>query len=167
MKKFLMLCSCVLLLCGCTKSNIVTGQGPAVPEFETKEGIVLDWGQIGDELDAAFTENEDYPMGVSVNYAMDPETKTLDLTLLVEDETTAEDAVLYANAVVRGLNDEVATQDFSYETSSEESYGGFFKEYTINLIVMPNGSQSNESRWLVNMTIPAGSDEKIVAVEGK
>lgn len=165
MKKLLLICSFIFLLSGCTKSNIVTGQGPAVPEFETKEGIVLNWDQIGNNLDEIFTETEDYPMGVSVNYSIDPENKVLDLTLLVEDNSTPEEAVEYATAVMKGMNDEVATQDFNYTMSSSESYGGFFKEFTTNLIVMPNGSQSNEGRWLVDMTIEAGSDAPVVPVE--
>lgn len=165
-KKMLIICGiAAMLLAGCTKSNIVTG-GPAEPVFETREGIVLDWKQIGDDLDENFLNNEDYPMAVSINYNVDPDKKTMDLTLMVHAGTTPDEAVSFANAVVRAVNDEAAIQDFSFEESSEESYGGFFKENTLNLLVMPDGMMTDPSVWLVNMTIPAGSDEAIVPVEG-
>ena len=67
---------------------------------------------------------------------------------------------------MRTINDEAAVQDFSIETSTEDSYGGFFQDYTLNLIVMPDGMMTDKSVWLVNMTIPAGSNEAIVPVEG-
>lgn len=155
----------MLLLAGCTKSNIVSG-GPAEPVFETQDGIVLDWGQIGDDLDAEFLNNEDYPMAVSINYSVQPDQSMMDMTLMVKAGTTPEEAVTFANAVVRAVSDEAATQDFSFEASTEDSYGGYFKENALNLVVMPDGMMTDQSVWLVNMTIPAGSDEKIVPVEG-
>ena len=165
-KKVLIICGITaMLLAGCTKSNIVTG-GPAEPVFETQEGIVLDWGQIGDDLDEEYLNNEDYPKAVSVNYSVDPDKKTIDLTLMMNVGATPEEAVAFANAVVRTINDEAAVQDFSIETSTEDSYGGFFQDYTLNLIVMPDGMMTDKSVWLVNMTIPAGSNEAIVPVEG-
>lgn len=165
-KKMLIICGITaMLLAGCTKSNIVTG-GPVEPVFETQDGIVLDWGQIGDDLDEEFLDNEDYPQAVSVNYSVNPDTLTMDLTLMVHAGTTPDDAVAFADAVVRMVNDEATTQDFSIEASTEDSYGGFFQDYSLNLIVMPDGMMEDQSVWLVNMAIPAGSNEAIVPVEG-
>lgn len=163
----LMICAVsAMLLTGCTKSNILANGGPAEPVFETQQGIVLDWTQIGNDMDDEFVDNEEYPMALSVNYNVDREKKTIDLTLLVKAGTTPEEAVTFADAAVRYLNDEAAIQDFSYERSSETSYGGFFKDYDLNLIVMPDYTMKEEQYWLVDMDIPKGSDEKIVAKEG-
>ena len=57
-------------------------------------------------------------------------------------------------------------QDFSYEKSSNTSYGGFFKIYDLHLIVMPDYTMKDKKYWLVDMDIPKGSDEKIVPKEG-
>ena len=57
-------------------------------------------------------------------------------------------------------------QDFSYEKSSNTSYGGFFKNYDLHLIVMPDYTMKEEEYWLVDLDIPKGSDEKIVPKEG-
>jgi len=165
--KALLICAMsVMLLTGCTESHILSSGGPAEPVFETQQGIVLDWVQIGNDMDEEFVDNEEYPMALSVNYKAEPKTKSIDLTLIVKDGTTPEEAVVFANAAVRHLGDEVAMQDFSYEKSSDTSYGGFFKDYDMHLIVMPDYKMNEQQYWLVDMDIPKGSDEKIVPKEG-
>ncbi len=165
-KVFVICAMSALLLTGCTESHILSSGGPAEPVFETQQGIVLDWTQIGNDMDEEFVDNEEYPMALSVNYSLDPEKKAIDLTLMVKDGTSPEEAVEFANAAVRYLNDEAAMQDFSFEKSSDTSYGGFFKDYDLHLIVMPDYTMKEEKYWLVDMDIPKGSDEKIVPKEG-
>jgi hypothetical protein len=168
--KALMICAMsAMLLTGCTESHILSSGGPAEPVFETQQGIVLDWDQIGSDMDDEFVDNEEYPMALSINYMVDkedPEKKRIDLTLIVKEGTTPEEAVVFANAAVRYINDEAAMQDFSFEKSSATSYGGFFKEYDMHLIVMPDYAMNEKKYWLVDMDIPKGSDKKIVPKEG-
>lgn len=168
-KKVLMICAVTALavaLAGCTQKNIVKGTAPAEPVFETQKGIVLDWRQIGDDLDDEFLNNEEYPMAVSVNYSVDLPNKAMELTLMVHAGTTKEEAVTFAKAAVRAVNDEAATQDFSIAKSSDTSYGGFFQENTLLLKVIPDGLMTDKGVWLVDMTIPAGSNKAIVPMEG-
>lgn len=155
-----------MLLTGCTKSNILASGGPAEPVFETQKGIQLDWTQINTDIDEEFVENEQYPMALSVNYDLDKEKKTMNMTLMVKHGTTPDQAVEFANAAVKFLNDEVATQDFSYEKSSDTSFGSFFKEYDLKLIVMPDYTMKENKYWLVDMDIPKGSNQTIVPKEG-
>lgn len=165
--KTLMICAItVILLTGCTERNILSSKGPAEPVFETQQGIILDWNQIWDDMDDQFLDNEEYPMALSLNYALSPDEQSIDMTLIVKEGTTPEEAVAFANAAVRYLNDEAAMQDFSYEKSSETSYGGFFKTHDLHLIVMPDYTMNKKEYWLVDMKIPKGSDEKIVPKEG-
>ncbi|WP_460645513.1 hypothetical protein [Lacrimispora brassicae] len=165
--KALIICAMsAMLLTGCTESHILASGGPAEPVFETQQGIVLDWTQIGNDMDDEFVDNEEYPMALSVNYSVDNENKSIDLTLIVKEGTTPQEAVTFADAAVRFLNDEASMQDFSYEKSSNTSYGGFFKNYDLHLIVMPDYTMKEEEYWLVDMDIPKGSDEKIVPKEG-
>lgn len=165
-KAFMICAVSAILLTGCTKSNILSSGGPAEPVFETQQGIVLDWTQIGNDMDEEFVDNDQYPMALSVNYSVDNEKKTIDLTLMVRHGATPEEAVEFANAAVRFLNDEAATQDFSYERSSETSYGGFFKDYDLKLLVIPDNTMTQQEYWLVDMEIPKGSDKTIEAKEG-
>lgn len=155
-----------LLLSGCMGKRILTEGSSANPVFEVQEGIVLDWSQIGSDMDAEFENNEEYPEALSVNYMVDQEGKSIDLTLIVKQGATPEAAVAFANAAVRYLNDEAALQDFSYEMSGESSYGGFFKEYDLKLIVLPDSTMERQEFWLVDMQIPKGSDTPITAKEG-
>jgi len=165
--KALMICAMsVLLLTGCTEKHILNSTGPAEPVFETQQGIVLDWDQIGNDMDEEFVNNEEYPMALSVNYSVDQKNKKIDLTLIVKDGTTPDEAVVFANAAVRYIGDEAAMQDFSFEKSSDTSYGGFFEDYDLHVIVMPDYRMKEEQYWLVDMDIPKGSDEKIVPKEG-
>lgn len=165
--KALMICvMSVMLLTGCTEKHILNSTGPAEPVFETQQGIVLDWDQIGNDMDEEFVNNEKYPMALSVNYSVDQKNKNIDLTLIVKDGTTPDEAVVFANAAVRYIGDEAAMQDFSFEKSSDTSYGGFFKDYDLHVIVMPDYRMKEEQYWLVDMDIPKGSDEKIVPKEG-
>ncbi|ADL03136.1 hypothetical protein [Lacrimispora saccharolytica] len=165
--KALIICAMsAMLLTGCTESHILASGGPAEPVFETQQGIVLDWTQIGNDMDDEFVDNEEYPMALSVNYSVDNENKSIDLTLIVKEGTTPEEAVTFADVAVRFLNDEASMQDFSYEKSSNTSYGGFFKIYDLHLIVMPDYTMKDKKYWLVDMDIPKGSDEKIVPKEG-
>lgn len=165
-KVFLICAITAMLLAGCTPSNIVQPTGPVKPDFETKKGIVLDWGQIGDDLDKQFLNNEEYPMATSINYSVDQDKKNLQLTLMVHAGTTQEQAVTFATAVVKAVNDEAAIQDFSFANSTDQSYGGFFQEYSALVRVIPDGLMNDKSIWLVDMEIPAGSDKPIVAIEG-
>ncbi len=165
-KAFMICAMSALLLTGCTKSNILSSGAPAEPVFETQQGIVLDWTQIGNDMDEEFVSNEQYPMAISVNYSVDSEKKSMDLTLIVNHGTTPEEAVEFGNAAVKFLNDEAATQDFSYERSSETSYGGFFKDYDLRLLVIPDNTMAQQQYWLVDMEIPKGSDKTIEAKEG-
>lgn len=165
-KTIMMFAVSAMLLTGCTKSNILASGGPAEPVFETQKGIVLDWTQINTDIDDEFTENEQYPMALSVNYDLDKEKKAMNMTLMVKHGTTPEQAVEFANAAVKFLNDEVATQDFSYERSSDTSFGSFFKEYDLKLIVMPDYTMKENKYWLVDMDIPKGSNQTIVPKEG-
>ena len=165
--KALIICAMsAMLLTGCTESHILASGGPAEPVFETQQGIVLDWTQIGNDMDDEFVDNEEYPMALSVNYSVDNENKSIDLTLIVKEGTTPEEAVTFADVAVRFLNDEASMQDFSYEKSSNTSYGGFFKIYDLHLIVMPDYTMKDKKYWLGDMDIPKGSDEKIVPKEG-
>ena len=87
--KALIICAMsAMLLTGCTESHILASGGPAEPVFETQQGIVLDWTQIGNDMDDEFVDNEEYPMALSVNYSVDNENKSIDLTLIVKQGTT-------------------------------------------------------------------------------
>lgn len=167
-RKLLVLMGCTVLLCGCTKSNIVQPEvadetivGES-PDMEIKDDVVLDWSQIGNEMDELFTDQSAYPMSLSVNYSLDEANKLFMLTLMVKESTDAEEACTYAEEVIKGLNDVIAQQDFSVERSSIESFGGFFEIYDLKLLVIPDNPYKSSDQYLVDQVVPAGEYQQIV-----
>lgn len=170
LKRILLLLGCAVLLSGCTKSQIVAPEeGTRVvdrPNFENKGEVQLDWEQIGEELDAFYTDEEIYPMCSgedAVNFDIDLEQKLVNFNLFVKADTTKEDAILYATTVIKGMNDAVAVQDSNVERSSETSYGSYFKDKTVTISVIAGTPLSSEEKRLVDQTIEPGSNTPIQA----
>ncbi|MGI5946844.1 MAG: hypothetical protein ACOX8K_05505 [Lachnospiraceae bacterium] len=166
-KKMLAVMGCAaMLLSGCTQSNIVTPSGEAAaPDFSIKEDVQIVWEQVYEDLGESFMESEDYPNLEQIGFNVNEEEKMVNLEVLVSEETTKEEAVSYATALVKAINDEVQIQSAYYEASSEESYGGFFKEYGFHAVVAPIQSPEDESTYLVNDTVAAGEERAIQATE--
>ena len=80
----------------------------------------------------------------------------------IKNEATEEDGVRYANELIRAFNDACADQDFSIARSSEESYGGLYQKYAVNIQVFREEDILAPELYLVSMTIPAGSNEAVV-----
>ena len=164
----------VAALSGCTKSNIVTPdtrveQGAQSPDFETKEDIEIDWddalASLRDEFIEPYGTYGDYVMDMRLNYDVDSE--TVNVILPVTGKTTSEIAVSYGEDVLRFLGDEMATQDFSYEPSSEDEdtiyYGSFFDTHNAKVQVFVYNEEGNEDAYLVNDTIKAGEQRALQA----
>lgn len=169
-KRILLLLGCAVLLSGCTKSQIVAPEDGTravdKPDFETKADVQLDWEQIGEDLDSIYTDEGSYPMCSgedAVNFDIDQENKIVNINLFVKPEATKEDAVAYATAVIKGMNDEIAVQDFSVEKASETSYGSYYKDKTVNITVIAGTPMSGGDLYLVEQTIEPGSDAPIQA----
>ena len=95
-------------------------------------------------------------MGVEIGAVIDPGNKYAQLTIQVKEDTDPDDAVAYAMEVAKGLNDEVATQDFKYERSSEKSFGGFLKDYTLQVMVYPEGQYFEDDKCIMDITVRPG-----------
>lgn len=163
MKKLVItLLSCTLLLCGCTQSNIVASEGDRVPDTEIKGGIEIEWGQVWDDLDAQFLDKELYPFSESVNCNVVDEENRIDVVLLVNEEITPEQAGEYATAVLKGLNDSVATQDFSFNVSDDEFYGDFVSNNDVTVLVAPALTFEDSSTYILQDTIKADEEYRPV-----
>lgn len=162
---------CAAILCGCTQSNIVsptggTVEGPVVPDVETKDNVEIDWSEVQQALRDEFIEPYatfgDYVMDLKIEY--DGASKTLTLLLPVNAKTTDEIAVAYGEAVLKMCGDELATQDFSYTPSDEDTlyYGSFFDENNAKVQIFPFNTQDDESTYYVNDTVKAGEQRALV-----
>lgn len=143
---------------GCTKSNIVAPEESLrlEPETEILDNIQLDWEEIGTEVENTFENPELYPICDSVNYRYVPELNHFQLTITVKEDAELKDISEYTSAVIKGINDMIAVQDFSYARSSATSFGGFFEENDLQLMVIPGDMYTPEEQYILNTTIPKG-----------
>jgi hypothetical protein len=127
-------------LCGCTKSNIVhvdegVAQTDASPDFDVYNYVEIDTDQLTEDVNDVGLDPENYPMASSIEFQVDLEEEIVNMKVVVKDDTSDEDASWYAGEAIKVLNDQVASQDFSYAESDEEYFGGLYQDATINLSV--------------------------------
>ena len=124
MKRWILfMASVCLLLCGCTKSNIVYGDNKKYDDqYQSVDGIV--WEQVWQDFSDTYADQDLFPFAVSVNGGIYPEENMARFYLLVNGDVSDKEAAEYATKVLKGFNDLIAIQNSSYASSSEESYGG-------------------------------------------
>lgn len=156
----------VLFTAGCTESNILKPEnGRPQPDFTIVTDVKLDWNQISEDVDSYYEGmEEEYPGLLTFNYAHKDEEKLVTAQLFVDDTVDGEDAAAYATDLIRYINDAICIQNNSLAFSTNDTYGGFFDDYSFQVQVMPDATQDDESTWLVNMTVEAGSNAPIVPV---
>lgn len=75
---------------------------------------------------------------------------------VVADDLPADEILMYAEDLIKGFNDTVATQDFSIERSTKDSYGGLWKNYSLSFSIVPESSQDDEESWFMSASFGAG-----------
>lgn len=156
MKRWILLiASACLLLCGCTKSNIVRGDNKKYDDvYEPVDGIV--WQQLWKDINEIYADQDLYPFAVSVSGGVYPEEDMVRLYLLVNDEISQKEAADYATKVAKGFNDLIAEQNSDYSPSEEESYGGYLSQYKLYVMVGPDATKDDPDTWILEDIIPAG-----------
>lgn len=156
MKRWMILMASVcLLLCGCTKSNIVYGDNNKYGDRpQPVDGIV--WEQVWEDLKDIYEDPDAYPFVASVNAGVYPEENMVKFYLLMNTDISDEEASAYATKVVKGFNDLIAMQNSSYAASSEESYGGYLAQYGIYVMVGPDETKDDPDTWIIEDLIPQG-----------
>ena len=72
-RALLVACGCMLLLSGCTKSNIVQPDASEAeePDFNVYNNIELDMDQFHEEVNEICLDEDDYPMADSIDFTID------------------------------------------------------------------------------------------------
>ena len=171
MRKILVLLACAAVLSGCApKSNIVSpdsteGTVAGQPDFDAKDDVEIDWEQAKVDAEDIFTDTKEYPYSVDFHLLLQPEQKEIMLVWVVKDDLPSNQIAKYSEALVKGFNDMVATQDFSIERSSDTSYGGLWKTYGLSYGLAPESTQDDEDTWFISGSYPAGTDFKLPSAE--
>lgn len=158
MKKIAMiLLASMLILSGCTESNIVSGgSNQDYSDLPQPVGGIV-WEQLWEDWDEAYTDQDVYPFSETVNGGVYEDENAMKFYLLLNQEISKEEAAEYATTVIKGLGDLIAEQNPDYTKSGEDSYGSFIDQYEIYVMVAPDDTKSDEESWILEDTIPAGS----------
>lgn len=175
LKRMAVLSLIVLALGGCTKSSISTEAPVAAGEEfdpakmnqeeeetlpreqnflieeETEPGPMYEWEQVQDEIDGLFTDTDSYPQTVKMEFSVDEDAMSINLTWILKNGTDEDTAMEYAADMVQKFNDIVAVQDTTIEASSEESFGSLWDTFALNVQVGTEGGQ-----WLIDKNYEAG-----------
>jgi len=150
----------IAMLAGCVQREIVVNSVQSVPDMEIKEGIVIDWEQVMEDCEATLNQDE-YPEGQYLDFAVDEENNVTKIIWPLKHGVSPETCVEYAAAYARAFNDVIATQDFGYALSTEDSYGGYWDKHDMDVQVYDETTIMEPSQYYVNQIIPAGSNEPI------
>lgn len=153
-KTLVLAAGCMALLCGCTKSNIVQPEGTEGPDFNMYNNIVIDEDQLHEDVDDIYLDPVDYPMGVAIDFKLNLDEEYVDVIVVVKDGTSPEDTAYFADVAIKGINDQVAVQDFSYGESDTDTFGGLYQDNVINLKVYTESEYEAEGEPLYETQIP-------------
>ncbi len=159
MRKLFLLIACMVFLSGCTQSNIVQPDSEtkiADPDFDVREGIEIDWTQVSTDAEENFEDQNAFPYARNFQFYLEPNKKEIMLMWVVADDLPGDEILHYAEDLIKGFNDTVATQDFSIERSTKNSYGGLWKNYSLSFSIVPESSQDDEESWFMSASFGAG-----------
>ena len=167
-KMLVVVMGAVLLCSGCDMertSVLAQSEGERQPHFETSDNIEYDWDQAQSDC-YDMLPTDDYPLLSDVgalDSAVHEDTKTVQIIISLKSEASEEDAIAYATAYIKAYNDVMHDQDFSIGLSTNDSYGSFWDEYSIEVQAYREGDILDESKYLIYKIIAAGSNEPLTA----
>lgn len=150
----------------CANSDIVSKEDMVKkevnqPVFETQKNITLDWNQIRDDAEEQFNDKTLYPMSDYIDMAFKSDENKVLLIWSLSNDISDDEALVYGNEYIRAINDYAATQDFSIRKSSEDSYGGFFDKYDLEIQLFRADDIMEPSKYIVNQVINAGTNTNL------
>lgn len=144
-------------LTGCVEQTPVSGMAP---DMSKKENVQLDFVQLHNDALEAFGDEDENPYRyiTDVNVSGDNGTKTIDIKATCFPDTGVTEAEQFATAIIRRVNDSACIQSSEFELSNQESFGTLWTKYTLNIQIIPVGSEDDPEAYLVNESIAPGEE---------
>lgn len=137
-----------------TSTNEVTST-VALPTFN------VDWDTcIAHTKEYSLMVPENYPYVKDVHIEVNDDKKEIIFMAILSDSTDPEDALDYADLMIRQLNMWARMQDESIASSTKDSYGGLYDVYSIRIGIAPLSQSQNQSKWFVSDYINKGLHTK-------
>lgn len=153
-KNLMMVLGCAVMLCGCTKSNIVKPDETQGPDFNIYMDVELDMDQLHDDVEDIYLDESEYPMASAIDFELNLDEGYVDVNVVVKDGTTPEDAAYFADVALKGINDQVAIQDFSYGESDEDTFGGLYQDNEIHLKIYEESAYESDGEPMYETIVP-------------
>lgn len=127
---------------------------------ETEDTSLYDWDQVRDQAEALFTDKSVFPQSVKMDFTADESKMSVELTWVLLNGTSKEDAEEYATMLVRQFNDIVAVQSTDLENASDDSFGGLWDQFSLSVKV-----GTEDGKWLVDKSYKAGEKIDLAQLE--
>lgn len=134
-------------------------KAPLVEE-DAEEETRFDWEQVAGEAADLFEDEYFYPNTVKMEYEADEDAQTIDLTWVLKNGTSEDEAMEYAVELVQSFNDLLAVQVTDVEFSTLDSFGGIWEEYALTVKV-----GTEDGTWLIDKSYAAGDAIDLVLPE--
>lgn len=178
MKKKLILLVALMLMVSSTGCNQNSNQNDNNTEVTSIETNYSDESEedfpLADPTDASPRWNETinkvyelgldsstYPFCEEIFITASDNSKLIDYTIVVQNDTTEEQAQQYATELIKMFNDNMVGIGESYAPSSDGYYGELFDTYNVSMVMAREDDAMYESNWLVCQNIRAGSHDAI------
>lgn len=121
-------------------------------EEETEPKSLYEWDQVKDETDTLFFDTDMYPQTVKMEFTADEAAMTINLSWVLKNGTSEDEAMEYAAMMVKQFNDIVAVQSTELENSSDTSFGTLWNQFALNVKV-----GTEDGNWLIDKSYKAGA----------
>lgn len=121
----------------------------------------VDWDKCIQDTKESITNPQFYGYVKDVYIEIDQSQKKIVFTAVVDDSTSADTALDYADTMVRQFNTFARLQDSSIDEASKDSYGGIYKQYTALVGVSSLSNTEKDEKWFVNQTLYKGLNHKL------
>lgn len=145
-----------LLFIACGGSSETTEE--KTTSEESKE-LNIDWNKCIDDLKSGLSLDPDYTF--VRDYDIQFKDDQITITAAVDDATSPEDALNFADTLVRQLNLYANQQDKNVKLGNKDYYGGIYDNYNALVGVAPIGKTDDSSEWFVYDAITSGKGPKL------
>lgn len=118
-----------------------------------EEEPMFDPDQVNEEANDLFGDTHFYPEAVKMDYVLDEEALTVELSWVLKNGTTEDVAMEYATELVQKFNDILAVQVADVEFSSAASFGGIWEQFGLTVKV-----GTEDGKWLIEKNYAAGTE---------
>ena len=153
---------------GCAGNNGTKESESAVSAAESSAAAAqdeliasIDWQQVRDDFHSV-AESEFPEINSYIDFAIYEDRNTIRLIWPLKDTAGQLEALQEAPRYVRLFNDTVAVQNSSIAKSTEESYGGLFDKYILELEVFRESDLVFPELYYINQVMDPGSNDMII-----